>query len=133
VSSNEVVALIGDIAWPLTVLLILIVLRHEVRAIFHVLQKRIADLHTPVKLTREGLELSSRVEVLEGVIETQQLKTDVLASATVTAQQSRKLLNGSRRLCLPFDTSILPLMKSLIVSIVYKDGMKWHVRWVLKY
>jgi len=84
-SSNEVVALIGDIVWPFTVLLILIVLRREVRAIFHALQKRIADPHTPVKLTREGLELSSRVEVLEGVIETQQLKTDVLASATVTA------------------------------------------------
>jgi hypothetical protein len=85
VSSSEVVSLIGDIAWPLTVLLILIILRHEFKAIFQAVQKRIADPHTPVKLTREGVELSSRVDVLEGVVETQQLKADVLASAAVTA------------------------------------------------
>ena len=84
-SSSEVVGLIGDIAWPITVLLILVVLRNEFRAIFQALEKRIADPHTPVKLTREGLELSSRVDVLEGAVETQQLKADVLAGAVVTA------------------------------------------------
>ena len=93
-SSSEVVALIGDIAWPVTVLLLLIVLRHEIRAIFQALQKRIADPHTPVKLTREGLELSSRVEVLEGVAETQQLKADVLASATVTSRTALQKVEG---------------------------------------
>lgn len=93
-SSSEVVGLIGDIAWPLTVLLVLIVLRNEIRAIFRALQKRIADPHTPVKLTREGLELSSRVEVLEGIAETQQLKGDVLASATVTTRAALQKVEG---------------------------------------
>jgi len=84
VSSSEVVGLVGDIAWPITVLLILVILRRQLMAIFQTLQGRIADPHTPVRLTREGIELSSRVEFLEGTIDTQQLKTDVLATALVT-------------------------------------------------
>jgi hypothetical protein len=85
-SSSEVIGLIGDIAWPITVLLILIILRHELEAILQALRNRISDPHTPVKLTTQGLELSSRVEVLEGTVETQQLKADVLASAVVSAR-----------------------------------------------
>lgn len=83
-SSSEVISLIGDVAWPITVLLILIILRHEFKAILQAVQKRISDPHTDVKLTTQGLELSNKVEALEGTVETQQLKADVLARA-VTA------------------------------------------------
>ncbi len=86
VSSSEVIGLIGDIAWPITVLLILVILRREFEAILQALQKRIGDPHTPVKLTTQGLELSSRVEALEGTVETQQLKADVLAGAVAATR-----------------------------------------------
>lgn len=55
---------------------------------------RIADPHTPVKLTTQGLELSSRVEVLEGTVETQQLKADVLASAVAAARTEPQQAEG---------------------------------------
>ena len=45
------------------------------------LRSRVADPRTSLKFTREGLELSSRVDALEGSVETQQLKADVLAKA----------------------------------------------------
>jgi hypothetical protein len=64
----------------------LIILRGQFEAILQALQKRIADPHTPVRLTTQGLELSSRVEVLEGTVETQQIKADVLASAVAAGQ-----------------------------------------------
>jgi hypothetical protein len=83
VLSSEVTVPIGDIAWPVTVLLILVVLLREFKAILQALQTRIGDPHTSVKLTSRGLELSGRVEALEGTVETQQLKADVLASAVV--------------------------------------------------
>jgi hypothetical protein len=81
-----VIGLIGDIAWPLTVVLILVILRREFKAIHKALQTRIGDPHTPVKLTAHGLELSSRVEVLEGKAETQELKAEVVASAVVATR-----------------------------------------------
>jgi hypothetical protein len=87
VSSSEVVGLVGDIAWPITVLLILWILRREFKAIFQALQRRVADPHTPVKLTRQGIELSSRVDILEGAVETQQLKAGVLASAVAATRK----------------------------------------------
>jgi hypothetical protein len=86
VSSNEVIGLIGDIAWPITVLLILVILRREFEAILQALQKRIGNPHTDVKLTTQGLELSNKVEALEGAVETQQLKAGVLASAVVATR-----------------------------------------------
>jgi hypothetical protein len=94
VSSSEVISLVGYIAWPITVLLILIILRREFGAILQALQKRIGDPHAPVKLTTQGLELSSRVEVLEGTVETQQLKADVLASAVVAERADPREAEG---------------------------------------
>lgn len=93
-SSGEVVGLVGDVAWPITVLLILIILRREFKAIFRALQRRVADPHTPVKLTRQGIELSSRVDILEGAIETQQLKAGVLASAVATTRTEPESAGG---------------------------------------
>jgi hypothetical protein len=90
-SSSETVALVGDIAWPITVLLILWILRREFKAIFQALQGRVADPHTPVKLTRQGIELSSRVDILEGAFETQQLKAGVLASAVATVRSLEEI------------------------------------------
>jgi hypothetical protein len=91
-SSSEIIELVDHIVWPFTVLLILFVLRHEFKAILLGLRDRVADPHTSVKLTREGLELSSRVDALEGSAETQQLKADVLASAVPSAPTGSKII-----------------------------------------
>ena len=82
--SSEVVSLVGDMAWPITTLLILWILRRELKAIFQALRERVADPHTPVKLTSQGIELGGRIDILEGAVETQQLKIGVLASAAAT-------------------------------------------------
>lgn len=80
-SSSEIVDLIDHIVWPVTLLLIVFALRHELKGILLALRSRVADPRTSLKFTREGLELSSRVDALEGSVETQQLKADVLAKA----------------------------------------------------
>lgn len=132
-SSSEVIGLIGDIAWPITVLLILVILRREFEAILQALQKRIGDPHTPVKLTAQGLELSSRVEVLESTVETQQLKTDVLAGAVVAARA-----NPQETERIP--QTLLALRAEYIAASDEQDHVRRiqikmisHVRWVLRY
>jgi hypothetical protein len=79
--ATDVVALVGHLAWPVAVLILLLLLRREVRSLFVAVQGRVADVRTDVRFTREGLELKSRLEVLEGSFETQQIKSDVLATA----------------------------------------------------
>lgn len=89
--ATDVVTLVGHVAWPVTVLILLFLLRGEVRSVLSAIRDRVANTAMDVRITHEGLELKTRVEVLEGSLETQQLKTDVLATAVTPEAQSKQL------------------------------------------
>ena len=60
-SSAEVVALVGHLAWPVVVLLGLWMVRREIRSIARRLADRIASEATDVTLGREGIQIRQRV------------------------------------------------------------------------
>jgi hypothetical protein len=80
-TSQELVNLIGNIAWPITVVVLLIVLRRNVREILEAIRTRIADPGTPVRISRDGFELNARVDVLEGNLEVQKIRANAIALA----------------------------------------------------
>jgi hypothetical protein len=79
---QEIVDLVGKLAWPVTVLVVLVALRRELQSIMQAVRTRVADPETPVRITREGLELSARVETIEGNLEVQRLRANAIALAT---------------------------------------------------
>ena len=80
-SSQELVDLIGHLAWPVTVLVVLIALRRDLRAVLGAIKTRVADPQTPVRITREGVELSARVDIIEGNLEVERLRSNAIALA----------------------------------------------------
>jgi len=59
--SEEVVALIGHLAWPVVVLLGLWMVRREIRSIAGRLAERIGSEATDVTLGREGIQIRQRI------------------------------------------------------------------------
>jgi hypothetical protein len=84
-SSDDIVTLIGHLAWPLTVIGILVFLRRQIADGIEAIVTRIRDRSTEVTIGREGLRLTTRVASLEANAETQQIKSEVLAQTLTTA------------------------------------------------
>jgi hypothetical protein len=59
--SEEVVALVGHLAWPVVVLLGLWIVRREIQSIARRLAERIGSETTDVTLGREGIQIRQRV------------------------------------------------------------------------
>jgi len=59
--SEEIVALVGHLAWPVVVLLGLWMVRREIRSIAGRLAERIGSEATDVTLGREGIQIRQRV------------------------------------------------------------------------
>jgi hypothetical protein len=51
------------------ILILLFLLRGEIQSVLCAIRDRVANTATDVRITREGLELKTRVEVLEGLLE----------------------------------------------------------------
>jgi hypothetical protein len=81
---GELVKLAGYLAWPVAVLLILLLTRQELRAVFNAVTKRIADPTSDISIGKEGLEIKSRVDAALGKIE----------SLEVDQNQSKALIFG---------------------------------------
>jgi len=59
--TEEIVALVGHLAWPLVVLLGLWMVRREIRSIAGRLAERVGSEATDVTLRREGIQIRQRV------------------------------------------------------------------------
>ena len=81
---EELVKLAGHLAWPAAILLIIVIMRFELKAVFRALTSRVADPETKIKLSTDGLEIGSRVDAALGRIES--LETD--------QNQSKDLIRG---------------------------------------
>lgn len=81
---EEFVKLAGHLAWPVALLVVIVILRFELKAVFKALTSRVADPETQIKLSTEGLEIRSRVDAALGRIES--LETD--------QNQSKELIRG---------------------------------------
>jgi hypothetical protein len=82
---EELVKLAGHLAWPAAVVVILVVLKGEIRSIFTALTKRVSDPASDISIGKEGLEIKSRVDAALGRIE----------SLEADQSQSKELLFGA--------------------------------------
>lgn len=79
---NALVTLAGHLAWPVAALIILVVLRQQLKEILGSVNKRIADPGSSVSIGKGGLEIKGRVDAALGRIE----------SLEVDQNQSKDLL-----------------------------------------
>jgi hypothetical protein len=93
-SADDIVALVGHLAWPATVLLIVIVLRRQARRAVQAMVDRIADRGTDLVVGPGGLELRTNIEAVKARLETLEVTQEqqgnvivsqVRGSATVAA------------------------------------------------
>src|SRR6185503_8253324 len=81
---EELVKLAGHLAWPMAILIIILIVRKELKSAFNALTKRMADPATNITIGKEGLEIKSRVEAALGRIE----------SLEIDQNQSKELVFG---------------------------------------
>lgn len=82
------VALVGHLAWPTLVLVLVILARAQVRDVIGALASRIRDPNSQVDISRDGLRLRTRMQALEGKLES--LDEDQLQLKTVYAPAAAK-------------------------------------------
>lgn len=84
---QHIVTLAGHLAWPVTTIIILTIVRKELLAIFNALSSRILDPKTNVVLSKDGLGLGSLLSATFGKIESlesnQKQTTDLIISSQV--------------------------------------------------
>jgi hypothetical protein len=76
VDSRDAVALVGHLAWPLTALLLLVLLRREVRSIAEALRGRIADRNSDLAITKAGIETRTNIEAVKARLATVEVGQD---------------------------------------------------------
>jgi hypothetical protein len=82
---RNLVDLIGHLAWPVTVLVVFVMLRRQVRQAADAIGERIADRSSDLEITREGLRIRSRLDALAGAVESQALAQDLIAQTAIQA------------------------------------------------
>lgn len=83
---ETLVELVGHLAWPLSILLVLFLLKREISDILKAIKKRIQDPRTQVSIGKEGVTLDTKLDVVESQVESlqidqEQFKQMVLAVA----------------------------------------------------
>ncbi len=73
---EQTVALTGHLAWPVVALIVLYVIRSELRQIVLKLAKRIGDPRSDLSIGRTGLEIRQRVSESDGSSDTLAAKID---------------------------------------------------------
>ncbi|HEX3144913.1 MAG TPA: hypothetical protein VHQ64_13150 [Pyrinomonadaceae bacterium] len=81
---DALVTLVGHLAWPVTVLALVVVLRREIQEICKSLSRRIADPASSLIIGKGGLEIKGRVDAALGRIE----------SLEIDQNQSKELIFG---------------------------------------
>jgi hypothetical protein len=93
-NGEDIAALIGNLAWPVTILVIFFALRTEIARVVATIRRRVADPDTDVKISREGIELHKRVAALEGSAEVQAQATTVLGRVAVPANAAPRIASS---------------------------------------
>jgi hypothetical protein len=91
---QETVDLVGHLAWPITLLIVFLMLRRQFRQAADAIGRRIGDRFSDFSITREGLRVSSRLDALTSAVESQSLAQDVIAHTAVRAGESRAGQSG---------------------------------------
>jgi len=65
-----VVALVGHLAWPVTILLLLFVLRREARGVVDAVRTRIASKESDVSIGKSGIEIKTNIQAINARLET---------------------------------------------------------------
>jgi Tfp pilus assembly pilus retraction ATPase PilT len=81
---EELVKLAGHLAWPVAILIVILVIKKELKAVFSSVTKRISDPASDISITKQGLEIKNRVDAALGRIE----------SLEVDQNQSKELIFG---------------------------------------
>jgi hypothetical protein len=85
---QEAVDLVGHLVWPITLLIIFFILRRQVGQAADAIVRRIGDRFTDLTFGRQGLTISSRLDALTSVQESQGLAQDVIAHTAIRAGES---------------------------------------------
>jgi len=88
------VTLAGHIAWPVTAIVVLIIVRKELLAIFNALSSRILDPKTSIVLSKDGIELNSLLSATLGKLESLQ-SNQKQTTDMILASQSAKATNAT--------------------------------------
>lgn len=89
---NSLVSLVGHIAWPLSTLLILIIIKKEVKTLFLAIARRVDDKNSTILITKDGLEIKSIIEAQDARISSIQAEQDQVNSLALKQLKSQSAL-----------------------------------------
>jgi hypothetical protein len=86
---QEAVDLVGHLVWPVTLLVVFVMLRRQIRQAADAIGQRMGDKSSDISITREGLRISSRLDALTSAVESQGLAQDVIAHTAMRVGEAR--------------------------------------------
>ena len=86
---TEFVALVGHVAWPVTVLGLCLFVRQQLTEILAALARRVADGRSNLSITKSGIEIKAIPAELEGLPEARQHQSATLQPQVTQWQHSR--------------------------------------------
>lgn len=86
---NQIVILVGHIAWPASVLILVFAIRNEIRSIVAAISRRISDSSSDISIGMEGVSIKNRIEAAQAKLESltidqEQLKAFILQTVQTT-------------------------------------------------
>ena len=68
--TKQIVAVIGYLAWPICVLLIMYIIRKELKLIINSISNRIVDPTTDILIGKDGLHIKREIEATKAKLQT---------------------------------------------------------------
>jgi hypothetical protein len=93
--ADQIVTLVGELVWPVVVLVLLWTLRRQVRSAFKAVGDRISDPTTRVGVGPSGLEMQTDLEVFKARLGTLEVAQDQQASVIVSQVRSTSTASAS--------------------------------------
>src|SRR4051794_17831818 len=87
-TADQVVALVGHVAWPVTLLVVLVIFRDQARKVVKAITDKIGNPDTNVGIGPQGLEVTANIEAIKARVGTLEVAQDQQSSLIVSQVRS---------------------------------------------